>query len=181
LGCSLCLASYCAFLVHAGFEWDWEMPVVTVSGLVLASALVRSRVKATGFALRRVARRAGIVAVAVVAAFAVVALVGNSAVVSAEQQIAQGHLQAAAARATWATHLLPWSSEPWLVIADARARSLDQEGSRVALRKAIARDDADWALWFRLAAASHGNERAVALRRAVALDPGLFSGVGVGS
>ena len=176
-----CLASYCAFLVHAAFEWDWEMPVVTVSGLMLASALVTTRVTTTGFALSRFARRAGVAVVALVAAFAVVALVGNSAVVSAEQQIGQGHLQAAAARATWATHVLPWSSEPWLVIADVRARSFDQEGSRVALRKAIARDDADWALWFRLAVASHGNERAVALRRAIALDPRLFSGVEAGS
>jgi hypothetical protein len=175
-----CLASYCAFLVHAAFEWDWEMPVVTVSGLVLASVLVRSTTDGKRFALRGVARVAGIGAAAVVAAFAVAALVGNTDVVAAERQIAQGDLQAATVQANRARQLLPWSSEPWLVIADVRARSFDQAGSRVALREAIARDAADWALWFRLAAASHGSERTVALRRAIALDPRLLSGVGSG-
>jgi Flp pilus assembly protein TadD len=109
------------------------------------------------------------------------ALVGNSDVVAAERQIAQGDLGAAAAQATRATHVLPWSSEPWLVIADVHARGSDQAGARAALRQAIARDSADWSLWFRLAAVSHGNERAVALRRAAVLDPGFFSTTGQGS
>jgi hypothetical protein len=174
------LASYCAFLVHAAFEWDWEMPVVTVSGLVLASVLVRSCTGGAGFALHGVARVAGIAAVALVAAFSVATLVGNADVVAAERQIANGDLQAATVQANRARQLLPWSSEPWLVIADVRARSFDPAQARVALREAIARDAGDWALWFRLAAVSHGSERAVAVRRAVALDPRLLSGVGSG-
>ena len=173
-----CLASYCAFVVHAAFEWDWEMPVVTVSGLVLASALVRSRAAAPEVALSGLARFVGAAAVAGIAAFAVVALVGNTDVVAAERRIALGDVPAAAARATRARQLLPWASEPWLVIADVRARTLDRAGSRAALRAAIARDGADWALWLRLAAASRGNERAVALRRAFALNPRLVSAVG---
>jgi O-antigen ligase len=176
-----CLAAYCAFLVHAGFEWDWEMPVVIVSGLVLASVLVRSRAGGTALALRRVGRFTGAVAVAFLAAFALVALVGNSDVIGAERQIARGDFGAAAVQATRATRLLPWSSEPWIVIADVHARSSDAAGSRAALRQAIARDSGDWSLWFRLAAVSHGNERAVALRRAVALNPGLFSSAEPGS
>ena len=178
---SACLAAYCAFLVHAGFEWDWEMPVVIVSGLVLASVLVRSRAGARGFALSRLGRLAGGAVVAVLAAFTLMALVGNSDVLAAEHQIARGDLGAATAQATRATQLLPWSSEPWLVIADVHARSSDEAGARAALRQAIARDSADWSLWFRLAAVSHGNERAVALRRAAVLDPGFFSTTGHGS
>jgi O-antigen ligase len=170
-----CLAAYCAFLVHAGFEWDWEMPVVIVSGLVLASVLVRSRAGAIAFPLPRFGRFAGAAVAALLAAFALVALVGNSDLVAAERQIARGDLGAATVQATRAKRLLPWSSEPWLVIADVRSRSLDAAGSRAALRQAIARDGADWSLWFRLAAVSHGNERAVALRRAVALNPGLLA------
>jgi O-antigen ligase len=176
-----CLASYCAFLVHAAFEWDWEMPVVTVSGLLLASVLVRSRASASEVALGRLARFAGAAAVAVVAAFAVVTLVGNTDVVAAERLMAGGDVQGAAAHANRARQLLPWASEPWLVIADTRARSFDEAGARASLRAAIALDGADWALWFRLAAASRGNERDVALRRAIALNPRLVSGVGPGS
>jgi O-antigen ligase len=33
-------AAYGAFLVHAGLDWDWEVPVVTLTGLACASALV---------------------------------------------------------------------------------------------------------------------------------------------
>jgi hypothetical protein len=175
-----CLASYCAFLVHAAFEWDWEMPVVTVSGLLLASVLVRAR-PSEPVALGRVARFAAAAAVVVVAAFAVVALVGNTDVVAAERLIAHGDVQGAAARANRARQLLPWASEPWLVLADTRARSLDGAGARASLRAAIARDGADWALWLRLAAASRGSERDAALRRAIALNPRLVTGVGPGS
>lgn len=33
-------AGYVAFLVHAGVEWDWEMPAVTVAGLLCGAALL---------------------------------------------------------------------------------------------------------------------------------------------
>jgi O-antigen ligase len=34
-------AAYVVFLVHAGVDWDWEMPVVTVAGLFCGAALLR--------------------------------------------------------------------------------------------------------------------------------------------
>ena len=33
-------AAYTAFLVHAGLDWDWELPVVVVAGLSCAAAAV---------------------------------------------------------------------------------------------------------------------------------------------
>jgi O-antigen ligase len=33
---------YAAFLVHAGIDWDWEMPVVVLSGLACAVAILAS-------------------------------------------------------------------------------------------------------------------------------------------
>jgi O-antigen ligase len=176
-----CLAAYCAFLVHTAFEWDWEIPVVIVSGLLLASVLVRSSTSTREVALGSVARFAAAAAVVVAAAFAVVALVGNTDVVTAERLIVHGDVHGAAAHANRARQLLPWASEPWLVLADTRARRLDEAGARASLRAAVAHDGADWALWFRLAAASRGDERAVALRRAFALNPRLVTGVGPGS
>lgn len=35
-------AGYAAFLVHAGVDWDWELPAVTVAGLLCGSALLVS-------------------------------------------------------------------------------------------------------------------------------------------
>jgi hypothetical protein len=34
------LAGYVAFLVHAGLDWDWEMPAVTIAGLLCEVALL---------------------------------------------------------------------------------------------------------------------------------------------
>jgi len=33
-------AGYSAYLVHAGLDWDWEYPVVTLAGLACGAALL---------------------------------------------------------------------------------------------------------------------------------------------
>jgi O-antigen ligase len=38
--------AYTAFLVHAAFDWDWEMPAVTVAGLACGAALLAAGVQA---------------------------------------------------------------------------------------------------------------------------------------
>ncbi|MBA2460351.1 MAG: O-antigen ligase family protein [Actinobacteria bacterium] len=44
---------YVAFLVHAGLDWDWEMPAVTVAGILCGSAILlahsRARVDDNGW------------------------------------------------------------------------------------------------------------------------------------
>jgi O-antigen ligase len=34
------IAALCAWAVHAGLDWDWEMPAVALIGLLLAGALI---------------------------------------------------------------------------------------------------------------------------------------------
>jgi O-antigen ligase len=36
-------AAYVAFLVHAGIDWDWELPAVTLAGLACGSAMLVAR------------------------------------------------------------------------------------------------------------------------------------------
>jgi O-antigen ligase len=49
---ALATSAYVAFLVHAGLDWDWEMPAVTLSGVMAAAAmLVASRVRGSTFAV----------------------------------------------------------------------------------------------------------------------------------
>jgi len=36
------VGAYVAFLVHAGIDWDWEMPATTIAGLACAAALLLS-------------------------------------------------------------------------------------------------------------------------------------------
>ena len=39
---------YVAFLVHAGVDWDWEMPVVTAAGLFCGAALFTQHLRNAG-------------------------------------------------------------------------------------------------------------------------------------
>jgi len=63
-------AAYVAFLVHAGLDWDWEMPVVVVTALCCAAALVSSTLTG-GRRLRPVARGAVVGAALVLGALAI--------------------------------------------------------------------------------------------------------------
>jgi O-antigen ligase len=44
---AVALGAYAAFLVHAGLDWDWEMPAVTLAGIVCASALLAAARRGT--------------------------------------------------------------------------------------------------------------------------------------
>jgi O-antigen ligase len=164
------LASYCAFLVHAVFEWDWKFPLVTGVALVMGVVLVAST-GATPVQFGRGARTAAVGIAVVAGAFALVTLAGNSRVATAEHRLAAGDAVGAAAAAEQARRYLPWSSEPWIVLADAEGRSGDIAAARVALRAAAQRDTHDWGVWVRVAASEHGPARATAIRRAFALNP----------
>jgi hypothetical protein len=49
--------AYAAFLVHAGLDWDWELPAVVVAALCCAGAVATADLE-PGRPLGRVARRA---------------------------------------------------------------------------------------------------------------------------
>ena len=42
-GVTTAAAAYAVFLVHAGLDWDWEMPVMTLAGLACGAAVLVSR------------------------------------------------------------------------------------------------------------------------------------------
>jgi hypothetical protein len=63
-------AAYVAFLVHAGLDWDWEMPVVVAAALSCAAALVSGTLTDRG-RLHPVARGAVVGAALVLGALAI--------------------------------------------------------------------------------------------------------------
>jgi hypothetical protein len=63
-------AAYVAFLVHAGLDWDWEMPVVVVAALSCAAALVTGMLTARQ-RVGPVTRGAVLAAALVLGAFAI--------------------------------------------------------------------------------------------------------------
>jgi hypothetical protein len=157
---------YVAFLAHAAGDWDWELPTVTLAGLVCGALLARSDPAP--------ARRIGgdwIAAPAAVAAAALVAHVGNNALQTAERRLAEGRPTAAASSAHRATTWAPWSADAWSKLGEAQAILGRRRASLESLRTAARKDPRDWLNWYRLAVAASGSERRVALERMRALNP----------
>jgi hypothetical protein len=166
--------AYVAYLIHAGVDWDWELPAVTISAFACAAALLAFR--SSGEAELIPGMRARIVAgaaAAFLAGVAFVGLVGASALSASEEAAAAGSpdWDKAEAEARKAKRWAPWSSEPWQRLGEAQLGRGDLVGARASFRKAIAKTPSEWLLWFRLAEASSGAEREEALAEAQRLNP----------
>jgi len=66
------VAAYVAYLVHAGGDWSWQLPAVTLAALACGAAMIGLEPAGDGIRLSERGRVAGIVAAAAVAAGAVI-------------------------------------------------------------------------------------------------------------
>ena len=164
--------AYVAYLVHTGVDWDWELPAVTLAGLLCgASILLFARRWRPAPPLAAPIRFAAVAAAAAAAAFAALALLGNSALSRSRTALAQGEPAQAATDARRARTLMPWSPEPWETLGRAQLAAGLLPDARRSFRKAISIDGGDWHLWYELAGATAGQAQQQALRNAVALFP----------
>jgi len=165
------LGAYAAFLVHAGVDWDWELSAVTLAGLLCGGVIVLAARGGFERDLRPFPRAGILVAALAAGSFALVGLLGNSALAEAEDAVEAGRWQNAATAAARAERWMPWSARPWVVGGEARLGSGDTAGARMSFRKAVALDPNDWRAWSELAVAETGSARSRAIRRARALNP----------
>jgi hypothetical protein len=169
---AIACGAYVAFLLHAAVDWDWEMPAVTLSGLFCAIVLLAAgRREREPRALRSGVRIGGVAAVAGLFGFALVALLGNSAVSASSKSTDGGHYARAESQAHDAMSFVPWSAEPWRRLGEAQALSGNLADARVSFRRATEKDPRDWTLWYELALASRGVERRQAFAEASRLNP----------
>jgi Flp pilus assembly protein TadD len=155
--------------VHAGVDWDWQVPAVTLAALVCAAVLLGASPAAV-----RVGRRSrgGVVAVTLaLTCFAFVSLVGNIELSRAANAARAGDWSRSAAHARRARTWEPWSPQPWQLLGVAQLATGDATSAQASLRKAIAKDGNDWELWFDLARATTGAPQTAALARAAKLNP----------
>jgi O-antigen ligase/polysaccharide polymerase Wzy-like membrane protein len=165
-------AGYVAYLLHAAADWDWEMPAVTLAALFCGIALLAAaRRNGEARSLRPAIRLTALGAIAGLFGFALLGLLGNSAVSASSKSINAGHLARAESDARRAMHFAPWSFEPWRKLGEAQAIAGDRAAARASFRKAITKDRRDWTLWFELAYASRGIERQRAFAEASRLNP----------
>lgn len=169
---AIACGAYVAFLLHAAVDWDWEMPAVTLTGLFSAVVLLAAGRRDRGpRSLGPAVSVAGVALVAGLFAFALVALLGNSAVSASSKSADAGRYARAEAQARDGMSFLPWSAEPWRRLGEAQALSGNLAAARVSFRHAVQKDPRDWTLWYELALASRGPERQRALATASALNP----------
>jgi hypothetical protein len=164
--------AYAAYLVHTGVDWDWELPAVTLTGLLCGVAiLVAARRSVRARRLSGSARWIGVAVIVVAAGFAAVGLVGNTALSRSDAARQSQDWGRAATDARRAKAWMPWSPRPWEALGRAQVGAGLLPAARASFRKGISMDSGDWELWYRLASASRGVERSRALERAVRLFP----------
>jgi hypothetical protein len=112
-----------------------------------------------------------VAAVVPLLAFAGIGLLGNLAVARGSHDLTLRKWQSAADDAARARRLMPWSTQPWVLLAEARPGAGDLRGARSSLVHALGPGRQEWRVWFDLALASHGSERRAAAARARALYP----------
>ena len=165
------LGAYVAYLAHAGIDWDWELPAVTVAGLACGlSLLLLARVDD---APRR-DQRLGVAAAAltlVLAAVAALGLPGNRAAAASSNAYEAGRWREASEQARTAIRWMPWSAQGWRLIGEAELARGEVGGARASFLTGIEKDSGDWELWLDLALASEKEAYRHALARASALNP----------
>jgi len=165
------LGALVAFALHAGFDWDWEMPAVVCLALVAVAAILVSAREEFPRPLSS-SVRTGLVAVAVVLGVAAFAGgVGNQAIASSVSAADSGSYAKAESEARRATSWAPWSDQGWVALAAALVGQGQRDEAAAALRTATRKDPVDWIAWRRLADVTVDPERIHALRMSAKLNP----------
>lgn len=165
-------AGYVAFLVHAGIDWDWELPAITLTGLACGVGLLALARGSGRFELRRLSRN-GLVALVLIplAGFSLFGLVGNRRFSAAVSAADAGRWRQAAADARSAQGWMPWAPGPWHVLAAADAGRGNLRAAAADMRKAVQLGPNEWTLWVDLGNVSKGAVQREAYARARELDP----------
>jgi hypothetical protein len=172
------LAGCVAFCATAAFDWMWQIPVIPVALLLLASLLVTSRDSepaqaVSGFSLPL---RIGTAAIAIAAVVAIAIPLSSSSLLRQSQADArEGDIAAALAAARSAQNAQPDAASPRV----QEALLLEQIGAlpaaAAAARAATEREDTNWRNWLVLARleAKQGNADAAvrAYMKAKSLNP----------
>jgi hypothetical protein len=161
------VAAYAAYLVHAAVDWDWEMGAVTLAALAIAAALVAAAdPRDHPSLLSPRVRTGGTVAALLLAVVAFVGVVGSSALAASDRALAKGKYGEAGSQARKASDWWWWSPDPWRQQGDVAAEQGDTAAASGFYRKAIAKDEGDWKLWYDLSTVTFGEESRQALAEA---------------
>jgi hypothetical protein len=162
--------------VHAGLDWDWEMPAVTLPVVALTGCALARR----GGRLRlppraELALRVGVGLVALAVAITAARIsVSDNYLSSSLSEFNSGACPAAVANARSSIAALPERPQPYSVIGYCDVLTGNPTAGVPEMEKAIALDPQDWNYYYGLAVAqaAAGRDPEQALSRARTLDPG---------
>ena len=169
------LAGCVAFLLGASYDWLWELAVIPIAFLLLASTLVSAGERRRSNLLPVPARVAGVAVAA--AAMVAIAIPLSSAISLQDSQakVRAGNLTGALQDASEARRVEPFAAAPWLQEALVLERQGDLTGALAAAREATRQEPKEWRAWTirsRIEAENGHPKAAVAsLERARALNP----------
>jgi hypothetical protein len=190
-------AVFTGYAVAAGFDWMWELTVVSVVGFA-ALALVSGAATEVYEPLRSARpdempqwtsrRRYGFGIVLAVIAWAlicaqVIPLLADREIARSQAATVGGDLDEASEAAESARDIQPWAATPYLQLALVGEQRGDLQQARRWIGEALVRDARDWRLWLVSARLETKLGRAAvaerSLRRAVELNPRspLFKGL----
>jgi O-Antigen ligase len=164
-------AAYVAYIVHAGVDWDWEMPAVTLTALLCGAAMLIVARGDHGRPIGPLLRGSLLAVVVALGALSFVGLIGNSALATAQDAAAKGDWTKSESQAQKAADWMPWSQLPWSALGEAQLQRGDRGAARRSFQKAIDKAPGIWTEWFNLARASSGRERSRALAEAARRNP----------
>jgi O-Antigen ligase len=144
------LAGFAAFCLTAAFDWMWQIPVIPVTALLLASVLVSigARPAWRGNGAMRFAPRLAAAAIAVGAIIAIaIPLAATSLVRQSESEARSGDLSAALEAARSAQNAQPSAASPRLQQALVLEAQASLASALVAARAATERESTNWRTW----------------------------------
>ena len=158
--------------VHAGFDWDWQMPATVfwlfaIGGMAITGPAVRESWLSRG-RLRRVALAVGCLALIVTPALMALS---QTRLDSSLAALERGDCGAASADALAAAHLVSARPEPYQVLGFCDSRASEGELAISLLKTAVERDPKSWESYYGLAlvTAAAGKDPRPAARRALEL------------
>jgi O-Antigen ligase len=169
------LAGCAAFCLGSAYDWLWQIAVLPIAFLLLASVIVTAGERRRGKPLPIVGRVAG-VAVSVAALVAIaIPLSSSLALQKSQAEFRAGNLSGALSQASSARRATPFTAQPWMqeaLILEAQGRPT---AALRAAREATRVEPKEWRAWVirsRLEAATGGAAASlVSYRRARTLNP----------
>lgn len=159
------LAGSVAFCVAAAFDWMWQLPVLPVALLLLASVLVNGARRTEGGAWKGLplGPRIAVAAVALTAIVAIaIPLASTSLVRSSEADARAGDLSGALEEARTAQNVQPGAASPRLQQALVLEVQGDYAAATEAARAATEREPTNWRTWLVLSRIEAQNGQAAA-------------------